>query len=297
MLKSDRTYLAHEYLDEHWDLFWFSEVAARLGEAKLSYVASATLPENLDIYAVPRDLRPLVRQIADPSLRETVRDLAGNKGFRRDLFARGAAVVTPAEHRTLLSSLAFALVVPRRRVKLKFACPLGELTGKDELYLPIVERLAQGNAGFDDLLALPAFGEGKLAALLDCLTLLVHSGQVLPLIGPANVDSEPARRFNRMIVDSFRGGRAYRHLAAPAGRTGLQVPNYGLLTLAALFDGKDDGPAAGRHALPILKSLGRRPVKDGREIENDSEAEAFLAERMAQVREDYVPLWQRLGCI
>ena len=90
MLKMNPTYLAHEYLDEHWDLFWFADVAARLAEAKLSYVASATLAENLDAYSVPQDLRALVRQIDDPVLRESARDMAGNKRFRRDLFARGA---------------------------------------------------------------------------------------------------------------------------------------------------------------------------------------------------------------
>jgi SAM-dependent methyltransferase len=297
MLKDDPTYLAHEYLDEHWDLFWFSDVEARLREAKLSYVASAILPDNLDLYAVPQDLRPLIRQIDAPALRETARDLAGNKWFRRDLFARGTAVLNPAERRNLLSGLAFALTVPRRRVRLKFTCPLGELTGKDELYLPIVDRLAQGHAGFDDLLALPAFGQDKLAALLDCLTLLVHSGQVLPLIGPSDVDPEPAQRFNRMVVESLRSGRIYHHLASPVVRTGLPVPEFGLLTLAALYDGKDDGAAAARHALPILKALGRRPVKDGNPIESDSEAEAFVAEHIAGVIEDYVPLWRRLGCL
>ena len=55
MLKMDRVYLAHEYLDEQWDLFRFSDVVARLSEAKLSYVASATLPENFDSYAVQPD--------------------------------------------------------------------------------------------------------------------------------------------------------------------------------------------------------------------------------------------------
>src|SRR5262245_33500555 len=44
MLRMDRVYLAHEYLDEHWDR-QFSEVAARLSEAKLAFVASATLTE------------------------------------------------------------------------------------------------------------------------------------------------------------------------------------------------------------------------------------------------------------
>jgi len=297
MLKSDPTYLAHEYLDEHWDLFWFSEVAARLAEAKLTHVASATLPENFDLYAVPQELRPLVKEIDDPVLREMARDLAGNKWFRRDLFARGTAAPTPAERRNLLSSLAFALAVPRRRVRLKFTCPLGELTGKDELYLPIVERLAEQQARFDDLLALPAFGEGNLTALLECLTLLVHSGQVLPLIGQPHVDREPARRFNRVIVEALRNGRAYHHLAAPVVRTGLPVPDFGLLTLSALFEGKDDAVSAARHARPLLEALGRRLVKDGRPIESDSEAEAFLVEQIGGILEDYIPLWRRLGCL
>ena len=297
MLKMDPAYLAHEYLDEHWDLFWFSDVAARLSEAKLSYVVSATLSENLDAYAVPQDLRALVSQIDDPVFRETARDMASNKRFRRDLFARGRAPRNSAEQQRMLSALSFALVVPRERVTLKFACPLGELSGKDELYLPIADRLAQGNAPFSDLLALPAFGEDRRDVLLDCLTLLVHSAQVLPVISSANANGEPARRFNRMVVDSLRSGRTYHHLASPMVRTGLPIPDFGLLALAALFEGKDDGPATGRHALSILKALGRRPYRDGRRLESDGEAEAFLAEQIARVLADYLPLWRRLGCL
>lgn len=296
MLGMDPAYLAHEYLDEHWDLFWFSDVAARLSGDKLSYVASATLSENLDAYAVPADLRALVSQIEDPVLRESTRDMASNKRFRRDLFARGSAVTHPAERRRMLSGLSFALAVPRARVTLKFSCPLGELTGKDELYLPIVDRLAQDHARFDDLLALPAFGAEQLDALLDCLILLVHSGQVLPLIDAPTPNGEPAIRFNRMVVDSLRSGRIYQHLASPVVRTGLPVPDFGLLALSALFEGKDGG-SAGRHALPILKALGRRPQKDGRRLDDDGEAEAYLSEQIARVLADYVPLWRRLGCL
>jgi SAM-dependent methyltransferase len=296
MLRMDPTYLAHEYLDEHWDLFWFADVVALLAEAKLSYVASATLAENLDAYAVPQGLRALVRQIDDPVLRESARDMAGNKRFRRDLFARGAARSTTAEQHRVVSALSFALVVPRHRVTLKIPCPLGELTGKDELYLPIIGRLAHGNAAFDDLLSLPVFAEGKRDVLLDCLTLLVHSGQVLPIVGAPNADGEPARRFNRMVVDSLRSGRTYHHLASPVVRTGLPIPDFGLLALATLFEGKE-GPAAGRHALSILKAIGRRPLRDGRGIEDDGEAESFLAEQIARVLADYVPVWRRLGCL
>ena len=138
---------------------------------------------------------------------------------------------------------------------------LMELTGRDELYGPIVDRLAEKSATFDELVALPAFGEGKAGILLDCLCLLVHSGQVAPVIASEGIDKEPAQRFNRMIVDFARTGRIYGALASPVLRTGVGVRDLGLLALAALFDGKgDDAAMAAKHALSILKVLGRRPI-------------------------------------
>ena len=119
---------------------------------------------------------------------------------------------------------------------------------------------------------------------------------VLPVIGSPNANGEPAQRFNHLVVDSLRSGQTYRHLASPVVRTGLPVPDFGLLALAALFEGKD-GSAAGRHALSILKVLGRRPQKEGRRLDRDDEAESFLAEEIGQVLADYVPLWRRLGCL
>lgn len=296
MQTMDRVYLAHEYLDEHWDLFESADVAERLADAKLSFIASATLAENLDRYAVPAELTPLVAQVNDPGLKETLRDYAANKLFRRDLFARGSGALTAGEHLRLLSELSFALVVPRHRVSLTFSGPFSQLSGKPELYAPIIDVMANRTATFDELLALPVFGAANAAILLDCLTLLVDSGQVLPLtMTPA--DAAPAKRFNRMIVDHARAGRLHGHLASPVARTGIRVSDFGMLALAALFDGKEDaGPAAG-HAIAILKRLGRRPFKDGKLIADDREATNFLAENFAPILKEDVPLWQRLGVI
>jgi len=293
----DRVYLAHEYLDEHWELLQFSDAAARFGEAKLSYVCSATLPENLDQYAVPQELQALVAETDDPILKETIRDFAANKRFRRDLYARGNASLTATEHMRILSQTKFALAVPRKNVSLKFAGPLMELTGREELHLPVLDLLAQKDAGFDELLALPAFAQAKVNVLLDCLTLLVHSGQVLPLL-MAPADAEAAHRFNRMIVGHARTGRIYSHLASPVARTGVPVSDFGLLTLAAIYDGKaDDVASAARHAMGILKILGRRPMKEGRLLEDDGEATIFLAESMQPILQDLVPIWRRLGVV
>lgn len=296
MLAMDRVYLAHEYLDEHWDLFQFADMAARLADAKLSFLVSATLSENLDRYAVPAALAPLLVGIDDPELKETVRDYAANKHFRRDLFARGSGELTAGEHLRLLAQLSFALAVPRQRVRFIFDGPVSQLSGKPELYAPIVDRLAKDVVTFDELLALPAFGMGNVGILLDCLTLLVESGQVLPVIASA-ADMAPAQRFNRMIVAQARTGRVHGSLASPVARTGIPVSDFGLLALAALFEGKEDAAAAAEHAMAILKGLGRRPFREGRLIEDDREATDFLAGNFQPVLDDDVPVWRRLGVL
>lgn len=79
MLALNPIYLTHEYLDDHWELLHFSDLAQRMGAAKLAYVASATLLENLD----PPALMPLMREADDPIMRETLRDYNCNRRFRR----------------------------------------------------------------------------------------------------------------------------------------------------------------------------------------------------------------------
>ena len=220
MLRSDPTYLAHEYLDEHWDLPQFSEVAARMSEAKLGYVASATITENLHQYAVPQALRPLVARTDDPVLRETLCDFAANKRFRRDIYSRGTA--STSRPNIGASCPRFASRSRCRATRhVRDRRPAGQANGQEALYAPIVDLLCRREAGFDELLALPPFGEARIDVLLDCLALLVHSAQVLPLVGPS-AEAVPAQRFNRMMARHAREGRSYNHLATPVGRTGIR---------------------------------------------------------------------------
>ncbi|WP_448956400.1 class I SAM-dependent methyltransferase [Labrys neptuniae] len=299
MLGQDRVYLAHEYLSEHWRLFQFSDVAARLDQADgLHYVASATLAENFDQFAVPANLQPLIAHTADPVLRETLRDVAANKNFRRDIFGRGGEALDGAERRALLARLHFAPTVPRHRQVFKFRGPLNELVGHDDFYGPIADLLAKNFASFDDLLALPLFGETGVDRLVECLALLIQAGQVVTFIPRPARDPEPARRFNRMVVDRARAGRLYGHLASPVTGTGIAIDDFGLLTLAAVFDGKADTPiAAARHGLAIITALGRRPLDKGGVIAGNEEAVAFLCARMTEIFEEDLPLWRRLGLL
>jgi Predicted methyltransferase regulatory domain len=111
-------------------------------------------------------------EIDDPVFRETIRDFAVNTRFRRDLFARGNVAITPVEHRRNLSTLSFALTVPRGRVSLKFAGPLFGMNGREEFYLPLLDALADRTTGFYELLQLPQFGLPKIGMLLEHMAAL-----------------------------------------------------------------------------------------------------------------------------
>ena len=298
MLGMDRRYLVHEYLGEHWNPLSFAEVASRMAEAELSYATSATLTENLDLCSVPRDVLPLLSQAYDPILRETLRDFGANKQFRRDIYSRGRGPLTEDALRQILSTLGFALVVPRRRIVFRFPGPLTVLNGNPELYAPIADALAAGTATFDQLLALPAFGESRTGMLMECLTLLVHSGQVLPVMPGMGADAAPAKRFNRMVIDQVRAGRVFDNLASPVARTGIPLTDFGLLALVAVQDGAAvEVGAVAQHGLDLLKKLNRRPLKNGKPIESDREAANFLAEYMQPLIDESVPLWRRLGML
>ena len=145
-------------------------------------------------------------------------------------------------------------------------------------------------------MALREYGSDKVGMLLDTLVGLVHSRQVFP-ITRMTADPAPAQRFNRMLVDSSRAGRVFFHLASPVLRTGIPVSDLGLLALAALFDGQSDYEAAAHHALGTLKANDRRPMKNGKLIEDDSTAIAFLVENMQPILQEYVPIWRRLGVL
>jgi len=298
MLSNDPRYLVHEYLGEHWEPLHFLDVAAQMAASGLSYAASATLTENIDQCAVPKDILPLLSQTADPMLRETLRDFAANKQFRRDIYVRGGAALAGELRRGAWNEVRFVLVVPRERVVFKFLGPLTELNGNPALYAPLVDRLNESSAGFEELLWLPAFGEQKIDLLMQCLTLLVHSGQVLPVTAADEADGAPARRFNRMVIEQARQGQMFENLASPVVRSGVPVTDFGLLALSALFEGKGhDAHAAGAHGLVVLKALGRRPLKNLQPIEEDNEAIDFLAEYMQPILHEAIPLWRRLGML
>lgn len=294
--KQDPHYLAHEYLNAHWHPLYFSEVARELNEARLSFVGSATLTENINNLSVPPGLRDLLQNTVDPIWAEVLRDYVANKQFRRDIFGRGTNKLSPIEKQRDLLQMRLALIVPLSNVKLTFKGPLGDYEGAKDIYRPIVEMLDRSPATLAELTAQPALRKAGVLGVLQALASLVSSGQVSPTNALETGEHRAAHRFNQMVIQELKVGRTFKFLAAPAAGTGIPVSTQDLFALAAVLDGKQKAADAARHALDIMQSLGQRPRKDGKVL-TEGEAVAYIEELIKPILTDKLPLWKRLGVL
>lgn len=292
-------YLAHEYLNANWFIFHFADVAEMFGRAKLGFLASATLAENIDSLSVPEKMRQRVIDAKDSIWKETLRDFATNKQFRRDIFARGHTSLTPAESMAFVDKVQFALATPRNKLTFKIGTALGELEGRADLYGPVAELLATKIASFGEIAALPAFTTaGGRGAALQTMALLVHTGQVLPIVTQIDVDRRPAQRLNRALVEHMLRGRTYNFLAAPNAGSGIPATNLDLLMFAAVISNSSDNTTTlANYVLGAMSRLGISPAEKGVPITEPGAQREAVNKSVDEFIGGILPVWQRLGVL
>ncbi|MDB5848970.1 MAG: methyltransferase, partial [Rhodoferax sp.] len=106
----DTHYLAHEFFNSSWRPMSFAEMADALMPAKLSYACSAH--HGVDWLDLSPAQQSLLAGIADPVLRESVRDFCVNQQFRKDYWVKGARRLNPVAHDQALRALRVVLLTP-----------------------------------------------------------------------------------------------------------------------------------------------------------------------------------------
>jgi hypothetical protein len=276
----------------------FADLAATLAEARLQYIGSATLTDNMDVTSAPPTLHKLMAEQRDPILRETLRDFGNGQSFRRDIFRRGLNPPPAVEHMMLLDELVFLGLGKPREAEVKVQCSIGELNGKPEIYDPLLDLLAEGPLTVPRVRASPAFAGKPLNEVLQALTLLVAAGHIHPAVagGPTEAGRDAARRANAEIVRMNAAGANVTQLVAPAigGTIGTDFGE--TLALGALLG--DSVPAAAEQVARLAFLLGRsgRPMLyQGRPPATEAEALAALHELVRIASVERAPLHRALG--
>lgn len=295
--KQNRNYLAHEYFNDTWDLFYFADVARDLDAAKLTYVGSAALLEDVDAINLTAEQQQIMAGIADPILRETVRDYMMNRQFRRDVFVKGPLPLSPRQAREAWLERRFALSTRRDDIELKVKGALGEATLQAEVYNPLLDKLADGPRTVRELVADPAIAGLGWARLQQALTILVGAGHLQPCL-PAKDDARRAKStkaFNNAVIQRARDSADLQFLASPVTGGGVAVGRFQQLFLAALAEGKKQPREWAEFVWRILDGEGQRIVKDGKALESADDNIAELTAQAQTFAEKQLPVLRQLG--
>lgn len=292
----NRNYLAHEYLNGHWHPLYHLDVARELDPARLTFACSATITENIPELALPAELQPLGEKIREPAWRETIRDFAANRQFRRDLFLRGINTMPARELMASLADLRIALVNADYDREFKLQGPLGEVAGQKALYEPLLEALAEQPKKIGTLARLPVFAERPFATLLQALQLLLHAQVILPLYHDARAKAgDAARAFNRAITARLRVGETYNFLASGAAGTAIAATYTEQLAYLALAENpRMDAKSFPAFAWPIMQQTNQRLVKEGRTLASEAENLAELEVQAQIIWTRKLPIWRAL---
>jgi SAM-dependent methyltransferase len=237
---SDRNYLAHEYLNADWHIGHFADVADALSAAKLSYATSARLLDHIPDYSLrPADADRLAT-IADPLMRETVRDYLVNQKFRMDLFAKGAQPINSVDARALWMDTRFVLVLPEPVVKYRHATPMGDLGLDERIYRPVVEYLADDGyrpksmAEIGEAATLARF---DIREVLSALMMLAGLGIAQPARVPGDDERRRCAALNRHLCRRALSSGEIHVLASPVLGGGKAVPQEHQLIVLAMLEG------------------------------------------------------------
>ena len=297
MQKQDPSYLVHEYLHDNWHPLWFNQLAEEVSAAKLSHVGTANVGDLYLQAVLPQAQKEILAQYEDPVVREVMVDVLVNQTFRKDVFARGKTPMWPASQQNVLMDTAFVLMNQPKDDDIKFKLSAGEVSGKIDVYKPLLEVLGSGPKTMRDLMSAPSPNPRTIGDTIQAMTFMLHAGFVA-LHKPV-AKKKPAKALNRAIVESVANGGPYNYLIASEIGNVLQVKDTDMMMLHEVLN----DPAAknadklAQKLVARLITLGKGLVRDGEALRNQDAmtpyaqtlAEGFLATTFEK--------WKKLGVV
>jgi hypothetical protein len=92
---SERSYLAHEFLNSAWKPRYSIDVAVEMAEAEVRYVGSATLVDNHAELIIDATVAKAISALVTTRQKQLATDFAVNRQFRRDVFVRSRCNASP----------------------------------------------------------------------------------------------------------------------------------------------------------------------------------------------------------
>lgn len=280
-----KVYVAHEYLNEEWRVMPFSAVADALDQAKVSFVCSAHLIDQVDAINLTAEGQKLLAGIKHPVLKQSVRDYFVNQQFRRDVFIKGPRQLSQLEQVELLRSESFVLLTNAGEVPDKVKGALGEASVPKNIHDPVVEALAEGNYApktVQQLTSHPKLKSLPFAQIVQALLVLTGAGYAHPAQAPDAAIRDQCRKLNSYLFGRARSSPDITFLASAVTGGAVPVSRFDQLFLMGRQQHglQTDADLAG-FVWAILAAQGQLIVKEGKTLQKPEQNLAELT-RLAQ---------------
>lgn len=296
LIKQDRAYLVHEYMNRDWHPMWFADVEAKLSTAKLSFASSAYMSDLVEALNVSPGMAGFLNELPDPSLRETFRDFAVQAQFRRDYWLRGLSPLALADQRRALRDQRVVMMRPAGQPLDMARGTFAEVALGGPLYEAILDVLADGQPRpIGELEAVAPEGTAFLQ-LTTALTLLMAQGVIAPArdAEAAARGAGTARALNLELARRAAEATNLGVLASPVTGGAITVQRFHqLFWLARERDG--GGPTDwAAFAARTLADQGQALVSGGAALPPDA-AKAALEAQAVAFADTVLPCWRGLG--
>jgi len=295
----NKSYVGHEYFNEHFYPMTVAEAVEMLQEAKLEFAASANVLDSVDAINLSAEAQKIMSEVNNPVMRETLRDYFMNQQFRRDIYVRGARRVSGPQRMKMMGDMRFVLTTNAKDVPMKVKGGMGEANLQEAIYRPIVEKFAEAGAkslSVRDLLDDERLKGNASGALMQAVTILVGAGHIHPAKGTRQIEAaaQACDHFNRAVIERSKLENTVTTLASPVTGGGVSVGRFEQLFLGSVRAGKSDPRKWVERAWAILSKQGQRLVKDGKALEGADENLAQLTEQANTFAEKRLPILKNL---
>jgi len=193
--KASGQYIAHEYMNMHWQPCFVTDVAAALSDAKLEWVAAGNLMENFPELNMTEQQRQIFDRFSDPLMQELIKDMCTPRSLRHDVFVRGAQRLNLSARAAALMDVWLTLVKLPEELPDSVLLHMGKAELSPRFYGPIVQALSSGPKRVGDLLNLPEV-VGRRDNPAELISILTTVEMVEPTTRPGADPDPRAMRFN-----------------------------------------------------------------------------------------------------
>lgn len=267
MLNQDKHYLLSEYLNAHWDIIHFSDMAEQMEKIKLSFACTASAGELIPGSQTTAEHDELLKWYKGKPIFETVRDFLICRRFRRDFFVKGLSVLSKEERNERFDQLCVIFTSSANHVDYTLKNRQNENIFKKEEIEPIKQVLADYKVhSIDEIIASvqeqqSQAGETVLDAdtIRNGVCLLMFNNNIAPAVKPEQVSAETIERCD-LLNQRFMSSKyttEFNFVVSPLLQGGLPISTLDGILLRYVFQ----NPNASQEQmvqdiLPRLKKMG-----------------------------------------